>query len=191
MNVDGIMNCPKDLCSEKVVVDGILRVKGFIETEVLEGNGIVTVEKNLKAHKVEIDGILSVRENIDCEQFEANGVIKANKINADNILIKGMVNIKTALNCDAFNLVYFKKSKIKDIEGTNIKICSKKNYHRPLIVETITADEIDIENVHCDTVTGNHVIIRKGCKIENLSYISSVDIDKAAIVKNVKQEWWL
>lgn len=190
MNVNGIMTCPNDLCSEKIEVDGILRVKGFVETGVLEGNGIIKVEKNLKANKIEIDGILTVIENIDCDQFKAKGVIKAHNLNAENVLINGMVNIDAAVNCETLNLIYYKKSKIKHIEGTNIKVSSKKKYKHALTVNTITADEIDVENVHCDSVTGNHVKIGKGCKIENLSYISRVDIDKTAIVKNVKQEWW-
>lgn len=190
LKVNGMMKSPGDLNCDAVKVDGMLKIDGSLKTEDLNGDGMVTIKGDAHVGSIDMDGMIKLKGALEAKKVIIDGMIKAQSINSDEIEISGKVEADD-INCDVFSLdLNGGKSAIANIEGSSVKVTNhrviRKSYLR---VNTITADDIDIEYVECDTISGDHVKIGKGCKVEHVTYLSSLEIDpKASVKKNEKAE---
>jgi len=182
--VNGIMKSPGNLVCDDVDVNGILKVDGDLNTGELNGNGMIKITGDIKAVTIKMNGTLKVLGNIDVKSLNMGGIIKSNSINSENIIMSGKLNVEENINCDIFDLKFDGNSSVENIEGSKVKVEHKKIIKHQFKVNTISADEIDIEYVTCDTISGDIVKVGKGCKVENITYITSLEIDPHAKVKN-------
>lgn len=182
INVNGMSKSHGNLECDELKVDGMFKVDGDLKTSDLTCNGMVKITGNVQSESISMDGMLKIGGDIDTKNMDINGLLKAKSISGEKIEISGSLNIKENISCDAFYLVLNGKSSVNSIEGTHVNVNPRRWRHQ-LKVNSISADEIDIENVKCDTISGDKIQIGKGCKVDNITYITSLDIDANATVK--------
>lgn len=182
--VNGMMKSPGNLECDVVEVNGMLKVTGDLKTGNLTGDGMVKIVGNIKGESINVNGMLKLGGDIDMKSMDMDGMLKAKSISGENIEISGALNIKGNINCDTFNLNLNGKSSVNNIEGSSVKVKLGRSSKHQLTVNSISADDIDLENVNCKTISGDIIKIGKGCKVENITYNTSLDIHPHATVSN-------
>lgn len=186
VHVDGMSKSSGNLECDEVKVDGMFRVSGDLKASDLTCDGMVRIAGNVNVESINIDGMIKVGGDIDMKSMDIDGLIKAKSISGEKIDISGGFNIKENISCDTFILELCGRGLVKNIEGSSVVVTTRK-YRHQLKANTISADEIDIENVKCGTISGDKIKIGKGCKVDNVTYITSLDIDSSAIVKKSRK----
>ena len=187
LGVNGIMKSGGDLSCEKLDVNGVFRVNGNLKSQTIKGNGIIKVAGKISSNDINFDGIMSAEDKIHAETMDINGVLKAVNITGENIKINGKIKVTEQINCDELNLIISGKSSISNIEARKVNVSSSSMIKRYLKVRLLSADEIVLENVVSENISGDKIKIGKGCKVNTVNYITSLDVDNKATVK-VKQK---
>lgn len=173
-----------DFFNDVFIFDGISKVNGNLEAKQVKGDGIIIVNKNLTASTINVDGILKVKGDIEAENLHIDGILKAANIKGENLNIDGKVKVLGNVNCDNLQLNISYGCLISSIEGSKVTVNLQGKKRCYLKVNSISADEIDIKNVICETVSGDKVKIGKGCKVNHVNYITQIEIDEDAEVKS-------
>lgn len=183
IKIDGVTKNEGDFFCDELNVDGIFKVKGNLEASQIKGDGIIEVDNNLIATDINGDGVLNVKGKIEVEKLNFDGLIKATNIKGENLNIDGSIKISENVNCDNLHFDIKSKSFITCIEGSKVVTKSKGKQSSFLKVNSITADDIDIEYVICEAISGDKVKIGKGCKINHITYITHLEVHNDAEVK--------
>ncbi len=182
--VNGMMRSHSNVICDEVEINGMFRVHGDLMTKSLDGNGYIKVSGKAKIDTVKMSGYLKVKDGIVIKDMNLTGNLIAKDVNAEILKINGKLKIAENINCEKCEFIINSNSCVECIEGSRVVVSHHKVIKHVLRVNTISADEIDLENVICDTISGDKVIIRKGCIVNNVIYRTSLEIEPNAIVRN-------
>ncbi len=183
ITISGVMKINDNLDASGVNVSGIFKMKGNLTSQRLQSSGIAKILGSAEITEVSNSGILKICGKLKTNKLISSGVISVDDVDAEIIKINGKVNVENNMNCDQLTIDFKSKSFVGSIEASSINIKCYR-FSKKLHVNTISADEIKIENVICEKITGNNVIIGPNCKINYLEYINSIEIDKSSKVIN-------
>ncbi len=180
--VSGSMHMDSDLKSGRTMISGSAKIDGnCIAQDQIKIAGAVRCGGNMKANKLHLSGS-SYASNMEGEEVDIEG----------KVVCSGLVNgEKIEITFDGTD------SQIGSIGGSIIEIKSKKNHGNwkfPFfrnkaggfgslkVQDLIEGDEITINHVQANTVVGRIVRIGSGCKINQVQYRDSIEIDPTAQV---------
>ncbi|QVK16833.1 polymer-forming cytoskeletal protein [Mycoplasmatota bacterium] len=182
VRVSGMSKSSGNLECDEVKVEGMFRVSGDIKASDLTCEGMVRIAGDVNVESIDVEGMIKVGGDINVKSMDIDGLIKARSISGEKIDISGGFNVKENINCDTFIMELCGNGSVTNIEGSSVEVTTRRKRHH-LKANTISADEINIENVKCHTISGDKVKIGVGCKVDNITYITSLDIDPNATVK--------
>lgn len=171
VRISGAFSCGALNVKDKLSVAGALKCEGDIKSEGIDVAGRVTVHGDVEAEAVSVSGV------IDCDGL----------INAEEVMIE-----------------YERGMRIGSIGGSKIVICSandgkrhklrlplfskiaRKGSHTVTVDGAIEGDNIAVEGVRAERVSGRAVAIGDDCEIELVQYSESIEISKSARVLKVE-----
>ncbi|MFS0862676.1 polymer-forming cytoskeletal protein [Fredinandcohnia sp. 179-A 10B2 NHS] len=178
-------------------ISGSGNIEGQIEFEEFLIDGSGTIQDNAFVKKMKISGKGSVGGNLEGEEVRIKGKAKiGGDCEADVFKGEGAFSIGGLLNADLIDIIIVGECRAKEIGGQNIKVIQKPKgllqlfksvYPTSLRVDTVEADEIEIENTHAKMVRGNNVIIGPDCEIEVVEYSGTYKQDSSAKVKETRK----
>jgi cytoskeletal protein CcmA (bactofilin family) len=186
-----------DLTVEMVKFSGSARIEGNLTCDEILKSGSLRVEKSLKIKYGRFSGSTNIGGSGTVErELEASGTIAfgGDLISHDRILYSGLMRVDGSLKAQSFEARLSRdESYIKDgIEADYINIQRSHEDWRNrgrFITMDITGDEIILENVECDNITGRKITILPGCRIKgNVKYSESIKVDKDSVLKNEPEQ---
>ena len=187
-------------CSGKVSSSGGGEVKGDLETDELSASGSFKVEGALRCKKASSSGMLNAG-SVTADEIHTSGLLKCNEdISAENVVIHGCVVAGGLINAEKLEVKFDASSKANSIGGSIIRIrrkgiiasafmrlIGKKDAGLFKVNGSIEGDDIDIEYVAAESVTGRNVKIGPGCRIGRVNFSESYKGSEESKVGNVEE----
>ena len=170
-------------CSGKVNSSGSGKVKGDLEANDVSTSGAFSVDGGLHCKKTAASGMLQAA-SVTADAIHVSGMLKCDEdISAEDAVIHGCVESGGLINAEKLEVVFDSGSKANCIGGSSIRIrrkgvvgaailkfIGKKDAGYFKVNGSIEGDDIDIEYVIAESVTGRNVKIGPGCKIGRVIY---------------------
>lgn len=199
VNIAGRGNIVGDIKANRVEVSGIAKSTGNIEVEYLTLSGMLKSFNDIDiSEKLEVNGTSKIEGKINSNNIQINGTLKASKnITFDKLVSYGILtisgecegrrfigngctNIDGLLSADTIELELWRKSKIKEIGGEEIRVRRRVGtfnlFKGKLISDIIEGDVIFLENTIANIVRGHNIEIGDGCKIEKIEYTGELKV---------------
>jgi cytoskeletal protein CcmA (bactofilin family) len=203
IKTSGSSKIPGGLKVGEVKVSGSSTIEGDIETEYMTVSGSSSVEGNLTCEDLEKSGSLRVDGNLKCRTAQLSGSTKVGGTGVIEKELKNSGSIRFGDDVECEGHIRFsggfevqgkvtaksfeaklgrKESFIQGgIEAEYIEVReSRENWRGDgvLITTDVVGEEVILENVECDNVTGNKVTILPGCRVKGkIQYRESVKVD--------------
>lgn len=173
---DGAITCDElvvnGACKGYDITSNVLKIAGAITADNITANN-VEISGSCKANKIKADKFAS-HGSLNCESIESDciensGAMKCDDVKARDILLNGVgSNIKT-ITCD---YLHVKKS--------GIILFAKNNK-----ITSITGKSINVTYCDVETIVGDDVVIGPHCNIKEVTYTSTLNVDKHSKVDNI------
>ena len=188
-----------------------LRVAGSLSGETVECRNDMRISggsrfsANVKANDLRVAGSLSCGA-LKCVSLVVAGVTSVGgDVEAENVKVDGALACEGLLNAEEIEIKFEKGMTIGSIGGSKIVIMSKhrmdKKIRLPLfhsisnqidkggvhVKNTVEGDEIALEGVRAESVSGRTVAIGDGCEIGLVRYSETIEISPNAKVGEVEK----
>ena len=174
---------------EELKVNGHMKYEGIVTTkESLVVNGTMRVTKDLFSSDIKVSGNLKVEGACTFDKAVITGGFNVEgNCEGNNFTCNGALNIQGLLSADNVDIYLYKTANVKEIGGENIRVRTDekivklpivgKFFSNQLVCETIEGDSIYLENTIAKKVSGNNIIIGRGCTIDEVNYKDTVEVD--------------
>jgi len=183
MRTSGSAKVTGDVEAGEFHTSGSGKVAGRVQAERVRISGSQSIGGDLKGKEVRVSGACSVGGDVEAEFFKASGSFE----------IAGL------LNAEQVEIHLAGRSRVREIGGTRVTVriggsgrtvlgiplllrLGRWTGHGDLEVETIEADEIELEATKARVVRGQRVRIGPGCEIETVEYGESLEVEESAFV---------
>ncbi|GEM_PF-2292047 len=182
-----------DLIADDAKISGATKVNGNVYIGKLSSSGALKVLGKTEGEKLDVSGASKFEKDVKVDVIEASGSFKVDgDVVCETMNASGAVHIKNVLRGD-IALKLSDKSKIKKIEGGDVVVESGGSgffsfgFRKTgsLDVESITGNDIYLENTKAENVMGSDVVIGPGCKIQTVK-AKNLKVHESATVKNKK-----
>lgn len=196
--MDGVVIC------EKLNVAGALSGETVTCKKELRVSGKCQFSKEVKADAVRVAGTLSCG-NLKCGSLTVAGMTSSRgDIEAEIVKIDGALTCEGLLNAEEITIQFENNMKIGGIGGSKIAVLQKyrteKKQRLPLfaslvksmsgavqVQNAVEGDDIALEGVICERVSGKIVAIGDGCEIALVQYSDKIEISPNAKVGSVEK----
>ncbi|MBP5463262.1 MAG: polymer-forming cytoskeletal protein [Lachnospiraceae bacterium] len=184
------------LCSDKLKVSGSGHIDGSVQAHTVGISGSAHIEGPVTSDgEVHVAGSMHSGA-IRCAILKCSGSLHADgDISAEEAVIRGAVHTPGLINAERVDIEIGGDSDADSIGGSTIDIRSRgsrKNFFARLlgggdecimtVANSIEGDQITLENVVAQVVTGRIVKIGKNCSIRQVWYSDGVEISPDANV---------
>jgi cytoskeletal protein CcmA (bactofilin family) len=184
VHVSGMMKMNQDIEANDVSISGMFKVKGNVNCHTLKNSGLTSIEGNVTTEELICSGVLKVTDQIKAQLVKVSGALNACSIETEMLKVSGKMEINQTLNCEECDIHFGARSSIHDIEATKVLIKNTSN-RKKLSLNSITADDIQVDHITCDVIRGDKVVIGTHSEITTIEYKTSIDIHPKAKVKHV------
>ena len=190
-----------EVSAQNAEVSGSLKCSSLAAEKEVKLFGGVSIEGKLSGGDVRVSGGLKVGD-IEAESFRfsasvAGPIGAGGKLQCDGLLNAETVAITLGLEKHSVNAIGGGSVKVEERpEGGMFGVFGRPGpfafpWGKPqvgclTVSESIEADQVDIVNTVCPTVSGRKVKIGRGCRIDLVRYSESIEVDPDAQVD--KQE---
>ena len=201
VSISGTGKIEGDLhCTGEVSSSGSGKVKGDLEADELHSSGSFDVEGGLRCKKISSSGSLNAG-SVSADKLHISGMLKCDEdISAEDAVIRGYVKSGGLINAEKLDIEFDTSSEANSIGGSSIRI-RKKGFIAAAILKfigkddaglfkvsgSIEGDDIDIEYVEADSVTGKNVKIGPGCNIGVVSFSGTYKASEDSVVGTVEE----
>ncbi len=205
VTINGSGHVNGDLVCQRMTINGSGSVHGNLQaSDLFDINGSGKVQGNItETGKVGLHGSARIEGSIHCRSFFSAG---SSKINGDcegeDVTMEGAITVGGLVNGERVRFKLQGNSKVGSIGGTEIVVEQKaggignnmvvkflgfeifksggdgKTGSALLETDTIEGDVISLVNTHANRVSGRIVKIGPGCRIGQLEYTESVEVDR-------------
>ena len=206
IHCSGSLKGTGDLKSGDIRVSGSAKMDGNVTgTEEIKVSGSLT-GKEIKGGSVKVSGSVSCNSLSGTEVKISGGIRVEKDLEADHAIISGSGYIHGLLNAEVVEIgdsdglvISFGSDagtlRIGAIGGSSIHI-SKKGAHGLFFrktaqnessrcfvyTDTIEGDEIELDGVQADCVRGHNIIIHRNCRIGQVEYSGTLEVEDGAEV---------
>lgn len=191
--ISGSGKVTKDLKCTKGSISGSGKIEGSVYGGIFTISGSGAVEGNFKGDEFTINGSGKVGGKISGTSVKLYGAVNVGEgIEGEIVDIRGSFRTNGMVNGDQVNIEVGGRTEIEEIGATKV-IVSKGIQGRGvisriflklfagndfdyLVVKTIEADDIYLENTVADVVRGGKIVIGPGCRIKKVEYSEEFEV---------------
>ena len=186
VKVSGSSTIEGDIETEFMKVSGSSHIEGDLTCEDLEKSGSIRIDGNLKCRMAQMSGSTKIggRTSVEKELRNSGSVKFGDDVESEgHIRLSGGFEVQGKLTAKSFEARIGRRESFihSGIEADYIEVREHRENWRGegvLITTDIVGDEVILENVECDNVTGNKISILPGCRIKGkIQYRESVKVD--------------
>ena len=192
-----------DVSAQNAEVSGSLRCGALTAEKEVKLFGGVNIEGRLSGSDVRASGSLKVGDGIEAESFRFLTSM------AGPVSAGGSLHCQGLLNAETVEIVLgLEKHSVTAIGGGSVRVEERPEggafgafgrsprfpfpWGKPAegsltVSESIEADQVELVNTICPTVSGRRVVVGKGCRIDLVRYSESLRVDPEAQVGREEQ----
>jgi len=174
--------------AETMTLSGSASVRGGVKFTQLSKSGSLRVEGDAEGETMEVSGSTTVEGRVKVRDLYSSGSISAKKgiESSGHVKVKGCVRAG-GVKAGRFELIMSNSvSRIKGGVGADYIRVEPKGWgdEGELITDWVKGVEVHIENVECDTVSGDNVYIGDGCRVNGkVTYAHEIRVSPSAFLR--------
>jgi cytoskeletal protein CcmA (bactofilin family) len=193
VRTSGSSHIEGDIETDTCKFSGSARVEGTLSCNDLSKSGSLSIEKELNIKYGRVSGSTKVHGSGNIErELESSGAISFGEdLNSEgHIKFSGVIRVEGKATSRTFEgRLNRDESFIRGgIEADNIDIqLSRDDWHARgiLVTSDIVGNDVVLENVECDNITGGKITIFPGCRVKGkIQYRESVKVDPSVTLEN-------
>lgn len=183
LHISGSFSCTDITAEETVSVSGIAKCTGFV-----------------RCGKLSVSGIVKSGSEIKCTEMSVSGMTECESAEAENVNVRGVLTCEGLLNAENILIEFEEGMTIGSIGGSKIIIrkrfglaqtanlplfstlTKQKRVGAVCVKNAVEGDDIALECVVCERVSGRTVAIGDGCEIGLVQYTDQIEISPNAKV---------
>lgn len=160
---------------------------GYIKAVTFENFQEISLSFEYDFNNIISSALLQSEKEISCDNFYSFDGLIAPSINAENItiLINDNIAVESLVGTKITVKTSFTQNKAFKTIPKMEQYRNKTNNSRIVSIPQIEGDNIFIENIKSDFISGNEVVIGDLCVIEKVEYIKNIKISDKAVVNEV------
>lgn len=187
-----------NVVAKEARLGGVCKIGGNCSIDNLQVCGESKVAGNIISDEFILDGKMVCNgKSIECNNLKLSGSLTSEAtLKAALINGKGGLTLEK-IECNNIDLIFNKKTNLKEIIGSEIKIIGgkQKSLIGKLIskvgslveINNINGQNISLENVNSKLVVGNNIKIGENCIIDKVEYTGEITISaKSKVGKKIK-----
>lgn len=191
-------------CVETISCAGSANFKDEVKTKSIDVSGSVKFEKDcIATEEISSAGSIKCMASSKAKIIQLSGYSYVEKdLEAEEICIKGDSQIYGLVNGEKVKIEFDNSLEINEIGGNNIIVLQKekginkvknlpifKNICKASIgkINTIEGENVAVEFVEANKITGKSVAIGKNCKIKLVQYTDEVEIHPSSTVEQCEK----
>ncbi|WP_207720947.1 hypothetical protein [Clostridium gasigenes] len=177
---------------------GLCKIGGNCNIDFLEVCGESKIDGNIIADELIVDGKLKCNGKLlECNKIKLSGTITSGgELKASVATGKGGLVLEK-IESDNIDLIFNKKTTLKEIKGTKINIIGTKSKGfiskclskggSLVEINNIVGNDITLENIEAKSVKGHNIKIGENCIIEKVEYTGEININaNSKVTKKIK-----
>lgn len=185
--VEGEKTLPDDTALQKLFVEGSVYF-GDITCDKFKVEG-ECFGNSLIAEQIEIEGSINVDVVKASKILDIEGEMNINSAESATILIESRFGRINEVKCNDLKIFDVDDEFEAEISSSKfkLKISNKKKFSQ-ILIDSIVADNIELENCKVETVKCNNAIIGSNCTINKLIITENLDIVENSKVNSIIRE---
>ena len=193
LDSSGSLTIEGDAEAETMTLSGSASVRGSVKFTQLSKSGSLRVEGDAEGETMEVSGSTTVEGRVKVRDLYSSGSISVEK----GIESSGHVKVKGCMRADSVKAERFELimsnavSRIRGgVEADYIRVEPKGwGDEGELITDWVKGGEVHMENVECDTVSGDNVYIGDGCRVNGkVTYAHEIRVSPNAFMREQPQK---
>lgn len=185
LRIEGVGSNKGDIIADRIMVEGVFKSTGYIETNLLDSEGVCDFYGNIRAKRITIEGVINMKDSqkIEAESLYCEGLLNSGgDLYVDSLKAAGCLKVRGIygdiidINSHGKTMNSFKKllEKINLVSHT----CGSK-------ITTIEATSIQLSGVSAQTVNGHDIVIGPGCEIDTIDCSGTLKIHESSKVNHI------
>ena len=166
---------------DKVSISGTGNIDGNIKANEINVSGVANFKGTVEASSLKVSGVGKFGDDVKSKTIFVSGFAKMDQdLSADSITVNGTLHISGDVNTDIL-MIDTKESHFKNIFGDCINI---KSIRKTKIAE-IEATNISLTNVQVKRVSGSKVEILKYSHVDVVEFSESLKIHDTCVIGKI------
>lgn len=183
INTAGSFHAEKCVESETIKTAGSAHFANDVKATEFKAAGSVHIAGNLIADTIRTAGSTAITGNCEGEDIEIFNPHIGGTVNGENVTIKICITDARAGSIVGGKIVVENNAEV--VKHIFSKMTKIKN--ALLTVDSIEADEVELECTNANKVTCKTAVIGAGCKIELLEYSENADVSDESDVRELRK----
>ena len=127
VSISGTGNVDGNIKANEVKISGVGNFKGTVEAASLKVSGVGKFSNDVKCKTIFVSGVAKMDHDLAADSITVNGTIHiSGDVNTDILMIDTKESYFKNVYGDCINIKSFKKTKIDEIEATNVSLYNVK-----------------------------------------------------------------
>jgi cytoskeletal protein CcmA (bactofilin family) len=193
LDTSGSLTIEGDAEADTMAFSGSTRVRGGLKFTRLSKSGSLQVEGDAEGETMEVSGSTTVEGKVKVRDLYSSGSISAEKgVESDgHVKVRGCIRAGS-VKAARFELILSNSvSRVRGgLEADYIRVEPKGwGDEGELVTDWVKGGEVHLENVECDTVSGDNVCIGDGCRVNGkVTYTRDVRVSPYAFLREQPQK---
>jgi len=193
LDTSGSLTIEGDAEAETMTFSGSASVRGGLRFTQLSKSGSIRVEGDAEGETMEVSGSTTVEGLVKVRDLYSSGSFAAGRgVESDgHVKVKGAIRAG-GVKAGRFELLLSDSvSRIRgSLEADHIRVEPRCwGDDGELVVGSVKGGEIHMENVECDTVSGDTVYIGDGCRVNGrVTYTTEIRVSPKAFLREQPQK---
>ena len=183
-----------NVVTESLDCSGACALSGEVQAKQVHASGSVKVKQNFSGEEMHLSGAVKVMRTLRCKILKITGGLSVGEdVEAEESYLSGAAKIEGLLNAETIELTSNATSHIREIGCSSLKVRKEKGGWLKrafggyaLEVNSIEADQADLEYTQAEVVRGRDVRIGCGCRVHRVEYTGTCQADEDTVAELVK-----
>lgn len=191
VSIEGMGKVKEDITCKELIVGGMYKSKGKVETEKFECNGMSNIFEDLKAKEVKINGMVRIKgAKLEAEDIFCNGMLTCTEeVSADKVIVEGNCSIGT-LYGDQIKITQPHGNASFKIPGI-VKTFGSAYIGRRVsqeysIVDIIECTDLQAEYLESKLIRAHKVVLGPYCKVEKIECDGELIYDETCQIGKIE-----
>jgi cytoskeletal protein CcmA (bactofilin family) len=197
-SIDGKGRIDGDLQCEALRMNGLSRVDGHVKARTVDVNGMSSFLGDVIAGHIRLNGKVRIHRHLKGEDIEIFGSVRIDgDCEAERLALHGNATVQRTINAETIDIRMQGAYRTTEIGCASLRVqplpiglfrqwlgVLLPSVLPRLYVDLIEGDEVELANTTAGIVRGNRITVGSGCRIGQVEYRDSCQIDDTSVVRS-------
>lgn len=195
VRVKGVASFKKDVQVNEFSIIGDCVIRGSLIAKSFSNSGACKIEGLSQINEIKNTGSCKLGK-IQASHIHSSGTLLIKEdVCAETFTVQGAVRVNGNLQAKKIEIGFIAPSELQNVEGDIIKLAPSRKFisltsfipgiKKRMACKTIKGNDITLSKTDASIVSGRHIKIGPDCKVDEVAYSDTLNVDPSASVGKV------